>query len=46
MNRAKIDMKLIFMRLWRNVKLSSCCGDADGQAPNTIMAYIEANRTK
>ena len=39
-NRANIDMKLIFTWLLKNVKLSSCCGDADGQAPNTTMAYI------
>mmetsp|Transcript_12553 Transcript_12553/g.34141 ORF Transcript_12553/g.34141 Transcript_12553/m.34141 type:complete len:266 (-) Transcript_12553:1026-1823(-) len=43
MNRAHIEMKLIFTWLLRNVKLSSCTDDADGQAPNTIMAYIEPN---
>ena len=43
MNRANIEMKLIFTWLLKNVKLSSCTDDADGQAPNTIMAYIEAN---
>ena len=46
MNRANIEMKLIFTWLLKNVKLSSCTDDADGQAPNTIMAYIEANRMK
>lgn len=46
MNRANIEMKLIFTWLLMNVKLSSCTDDADGQAPNTIMAYTEANRTK
>ena len=45
MNRAHIEMKLIFTWALMNVKLSSCSRDADGQAPNTIMAYIEANRT-
>ena len=43
MNRANIEMKLIFTWLLKNVKLSWCSDDADGQAPNTIMAYIEPN---
>jgi len=45
MNRANIEMKLIFTWLLKNVKLSWCSDDADGQAPKTTMAYIEANMT-
>ena len=46
MNRAKIDMKLVLVRVRRNTKMNSLAEEMDGHAPNTNMVYTEENRTK